>query len=51
MKDMQKERTVMEDFIKYALPAIKVPAVFDKDGKLIMDLDTMIRTHTELHLN
>lgn len=48
VKDMQKEKTIMSDFIMYAIPAIKVPNVFDKDGKLLMDLDTLIRTHAEL---
>jgi hypothetical protein len=38
----------MQDFIMYAIPAIKVPNVFDKEGKLLMDLDTLIRTHAEL---
>eukprot|EP00347_Sterkiella_histriomuscorum_P008471 403344969 len=47
-KDLQKEKSIMADFIMYAIPAIKVPNVFDKEGKLLMDLDTLIRTHAEL---
>jgi hypothetical protein len=47
-KTLQKEKSVMHDFIMYAIPAIKVPNVFDKEGRLLMDLDTLIRTHAEL---
>lgn len=48
LKQLQKEKLVMQDFMLYAIPAIKVPNVFDKEGHLLMDLDTLIKTHAEL---
>ena len=40
-----------DDFIKHILPVSKAPNVFDKDGKLEMDLETMMKHHAEIYSN
>ncbi|CDW78208.1 UNKNOWN [Stylonychia lemnae] len=51
LKDTQKEKTILEDFIKQVIPSNyngKNFNVFDKEGKLLMDLETMIKSHAEI---
>lgn len=49
IKDLQKEKLQFEEFIKNVLPSSKVSNVFDKDGKLEMNVDNLLKHHSELY--
>jgi hypothetical protein len=48
VKDFQKEKQILEDFVKNVLPSNKLS--FDKEGKLLLtDLDSLLKIHSETH--